>query len=197
MPAPLQSGTFLIASPALEGDPNFSRTVVLILRYVSGDNTLGVIINRPLGDKLKLYSNSELDTLSEGLEGVGEASDLFFEGGPVERGSLIFLHRLELFSEGATEIYPGLYAGGDLEAIRSHTTMAPDSDPVLRFYMGYSGWEAGQLENEIAVGAWILCPGAIDPIFTREPELIWQRALLTLDGKYRSMAFLPEDPSVN
>ena len=114
MPAPLEAGTILIASLGLE-DPAFTRTVVLLLQHVPDEMTLGVIINRPLGDKEKLYPSEELESLTSGLD-LEEAtrSEMFYQGGPVEPGSLIYLHRIPDVGGDATTICPGLFAGGDL-----------------------------------------------------------------------------------
>lgn len=198
MPAPLEPGTFLIASLGLE-DQTFSRTVVLLLQHVPDELTLGVIINRPLGDRAKLYPREELDSLTEGLElnGVVARSELFYQGGPVEPGSLIFLHRVEHLGGDATPIAPGLYAGGDLEALRQHTAPGDGGGPLVRFFLGYSEWAPGQLESEIALGAWILAPGDADLVFSSDPDGVWHQALLGLGGKYVPMSFIPEDPSLN
>jgi putative transcriptional regulator len=197
MPAPLEPGTFLIASLGLE-DPTFARTVVLILQHVPDELTLGVIINRPLGDRAKDYPSEELDSITEGLEFDESVprSDLFYQGGPVERESLIFLHRLEHLKGDATPIVPGLFAGGDLDALREFTD-AEDEGPFVRFYLGYSEWAPGQLESEIALGAWILAPGGTELVFSEDPDTAWQQALQALGGKYAPMSFIPEDPSLN
>ena len=197
MPAPLEPGTFLIASLGLE-DPAFSRTIVLILQHRPDESTLGVVINRPLGDRSTLYPREELDRLTEGLgEGAERRGGLLYQGGPVEPGSLIFLHRVEHLRGDAAAIRPGLFAGGDLDALREHSAAAGDEGPFLRFFLGYSEWHPGQLESEIALGAWILAPGDVDLVFSSDPKAMWQRALLALGGKYAPMSFIPEDPALN
>ncbi|MFH1568247.1 MAG: YqgE/AlgH family protein [Gemmatimonadota bacterium] len=197
MPAPLEAGTFLIASLGLE-DPNFTRTVVLLLQHVPDEVTLGVVLNRPLGDRVKLYPGDELKSLADGLESVtGEASSMFYQGGPVEPGSLIFLHRVPDLEDRGAEIVPGLYAGGDLDALRARSAAAEADEPLLRFYLGYADWAPGQLEAGISLGAWILCPGEVDLVFARDPDTVWQRALHSLGGKYVPMSYIPEDPSQN
>lgn len=197
MSAPLAPGTFLIASLNLDRDENFTRTVVLVLRHDPEEGTVGVVINRPLGERMRLYPGEELQQLVEGLEQVQTVSGgLFFQGGPVGLESLVFLHRLEHLGEG-TPIFQDLYASGDLEAIRTHAAVMDPAHPVLRFYLGYAGWNPGQLENEVAMGCWILCPGSVDMVFSAEPERVWQQALYSLGGKYRALSFIHEDPSVN
>jgi putative transcriptional regulator len=204
MPAPLAVGTFLIASPHLDhlgdydsGDPHFNRTVVLLLQHQPDEGTVGVVINRPLGEKIKLYTSEALQQLTEGLQIIRgnpiEPASMFFQGGPVQRSALIFLHQLDGLIEDGTEICDGVFAGGDLEAVGAHATVANAEKPILRFYLGFASWEVGQLENEIAQrDSWILCPGSADLIFSTEPEMIWQRALYSLGDKYRSMSFIPE-----
>lgn len=195
MPAELKAGTFLIASLELDYIPSFARTVVLILQYSPEEGTQGVIINRPLGDRMKLYSTRELQQLAEGFESSDqETGKIFFQGGPVALGSLFFLHRLD--QEG-TRILQGLYAGGDLEVIRTHTAVLDPESPLLRFYLGYAGWDVGQLENEIATGSWILCPGNAELVFSENTDTIWQQALFSLGDRYRPLSLIPEDPSVN
>ena len=197
MPAPLEAGTFLIASLGLE-DPAFTRTVVLLLQHVPDEMTLGVITNRPLGDKEKLYPSEELESLTDGLD-IAEAtrSEMFYQGGPVEPSSLIYLHRVPDVGGDATTICPGLFAGGDLDALRAHGTSDESVDPFLRFFLGYAEWAPGQLEAEIALGAWILAPAEADLVFSEDPDRLWQDALHTLGGKYAPMSYIPEDASLN
>ena len=200
MPAPLGVGTVLIASLALE-DPAFSRTVALIIQYHEHDGTLGLVLNRPLGEKVSLYSTEELQKLTgkEGLVGEGspELGGLFFQGGPVNPGYLFFLHRLRDVIGGGSEVCAGVYLGGDLDAVRAHAAVLESTNPVLRFYLGYAGWKEGQLEAEIDMGAWILTESTPELIFDAEPDQAWQHALYALGGKYRAMSLIPEDPEVN
>ena len=197
MPAALEPGTFLIASLGLE-EETFTRTVVLLLQHVPDEYTLGVIINRPLGERANLYSSDELQNLTKGLrESGGTLSGMFFQGGPVDPGSLIFLHRVDQLGEKSTRICDGLYAGGDLDALREHTSASDSDKAQLRFYLGYADWSPGQLEAEIALGAWVLCPGDAELVFSEEPGQVWHEALHSLGGKYAPMSFIPEDPSLN
>ena len=195
MPAPLKAGTFLIASLGLE-DPSYSRTVVLILQH-RPDQTLGVIVNRPLGERVRMYPAEELRTLANGLDSGRKPDGMFYQGGPEEPNSLIFLHRLGSAGEDATRICDGLYAGGDLDILRGCIPDLDSDSPLLRFYLGYADWAPGQLENEIALGAWILSEANIDLVFSEEPESVWQQAMHALGGKYAPMSFIPEDPSLN
>lgn len=215
MPAPLETGTLLVASPDLSDDPNFNRTVVFVTHYSGESGTMGLVLNRPLGEQVKLYSPDELQRLidtvpnttgtdpSETEEQPSEEikssalGRMFYQGGPVHQNTLFFLHRLDDIIKGGIEIMDGLYLGGDLDTLRAEAEAAKADRPLLRFYLGCAGWNNGQLESEIGCGAWILAPSDPDLIFASTPETIWRETLYALGGKYRSISVLPEDPAVN
>ena len=212
MPAPLQTGTLLVASPDLREDPNFNRTVVFIIHYSAEEGTMGLVINQPLGEQVQLYSADELQRLLNGLNEDESAEPtsrpvskavqtqlgrMFYKGGPVKQSYLFFLHRLDNTIEGGAEILDGLYLGGNLDAVRVEAEVVKADQPLLRFYLGYAAWDKGQLEWEISNGTWILAPGETDLIFTDRPGAIWHDVLYSLGGKYRPISVLPEDPSVN
>lgn len=200
MPAPLRAGTLLVATLDLE-DPNFNRTVVFIIHYSEEAGTMGLVINRPLGDQVRLYSAEELQRFA-GADFADEGHPsalgrMFYQGGPMHQSWLFFLHRLDGVIEGGEEILDGLFLGGNLDAVRAEAEVLKADEPLLRFYLGYAGWEAGQLEWEINCGAWILAPGDPDLVFSARPTSIWQEVLYSLGGKYRPLSVLPEDPTVN
>jgi putative transcriptional regulator len=196
-------GTFLIASLNQEFDwieHTFVRTVVLILEHSADAGAVGVIINRPLGEKVKLYSSEALRKITEGIDLMGDTekvSKIFFRGGSMKQDSLIFLHQLEDIIPDSVPIFHDLYAGGELDALRAHDTVMNSAEPILRFYLGHAGWNEGQLEGEIERGDWILCPGNSNLVFSPTPETVWQQALYTMGDKYRPLSFFPEDPIVN
>ena len=196
MPAPLEPGTLLIASLALE-EPTFARSVVVLLQYVPDELTLGVVVNRPLGDRAMLYPGEELSNLTQGMAKTANLGGMFFQGGPVDPGSLIFLHRVDELGDETTRIHDGLYAGGDLDALRTHTASTSSESPLLRFFLGYAEWAPGQLEDEISMGAWILAPSDVNLVFSEEVDQVWQQSLHALGGKYAAMSFMPEDPTLN
>ena len=131
---------------------------------------------------LILSKEDELSNLTLGLTKSANLGGLFFQGGPVDPGSLIFLHRVDELSEEATRIREGLYAGGDLDALRAHTAASRTESPLLRFFLGYAEWAPGQLEDEISMGAWILAPYNVDLVFAEESDQVWQQSLHSLGG---------------
>ena len=196
MPAPLQTGTLLVATPALESVA-FNRAVVLITHYSEEDNTMGLVINRPLGERIRRYATDPLQHLAGGEDACAELGRIFYQGGPVHQRYLFFLHRLDGLVEGGTKILDGLYLGGDLETQYTDAEVLRTDAPRLRFYLGYAGWEPGQLESEISAGAWFLAPGNPELVLAPTPETIWQTVLYSMGGKYRPLSVFPEDPSVN
>lgn len=160
-PAP---GTFLVASPAL-ADPNFQRSVVVLLEHDPG-GSLGLIINRPLPMPLReLWAE-----VPDGLAGCILAA----EGGPVERGKGILLHGDPALA-GAQAVGHGLAIGGDLPALARRWASGGDLRGP-RLFLGHSGWGAGQLEQELREGAWLVRAGDPAAVLASpgDPEL-WRR----------------------
>ncbi len=196
MPAPLQIGTLLVATPTLESVA-FDRAVVLITHYSETDTTMGLVINQPLGQRIRRYAAESLQQLAGGEDVCAELGRIFYQGGPVHQHYLFFLHRLDGLVEGGTKILDGLYLGGNLDTTYAEAEVLRPDAPRLRFYLGYAGWEPGQLESEISAGTWFLAPGEPEIVLASTPETIWQTAVYSLGGKYRPISVFPEDPSVN
>ncbi len=196
MPAPLQTGSLLVATPAFKSLA-FDRTVVLITHYSEEDITMGLVINRPLGERVRRYTAESLQHLAGSEEAHAELGRIFYQGGPVHQRYLFFLHRLDGLVEGGTRILDGLYLGGNLDAKYAEPEVLRADVPRLRFYLGHAGWEPGQLESEISAGTWFLAPGDPELVLAPTPETIWQTVLYSMGGKYRPISVFPEDPSVN
>lgn len=180
----LEKGTLLIAEPFLK-DPNFQRTVVLMCEH-DEEGTFGFVLNR-------LYKKT-LDDLFPPLEGL----DLpMFYGGPVEQNSLHFLHRLPDDIPGGVEVLPGVFWSGDYEAMIRTLQADRKKSKQIRFFLGYSGWSKGQLEEEMEEKTWITLPATKKLIFDTGHAVIWQEALKTLGGEYRQMVNYPVDPRSN
>ena len=196
MPAPLQIGTLLVATPALESLA-FDRTVVLITHYSETDITMGLVINQPLGKRIRRYATDSLQQLTGGEDACAELGRIFYQGGPVHQRYLFFLHRLDGLVEGGTRILDGPYLGGNLDTKYAEADILRPDAPRLRFYLGYAGWEPGQLESEISAGTWFLAPSEPEVVLASTPETMWQTVMYSLGGKYRPISVFPKDPSVN
>jgi putative transcriptional regulator len=177
------AGKLLVAVPQML-DPNFWRTVVLICEH-SDEGAVGLIINRP--------SEAEVFDYLPGWTHLVAEPSVVFQGGPVEQDVAIGLVRTSpVFHSGVTSIVEGL------------ALMDLGSDPAeaegvgaLRVFSGYAGWEANQLEDEIASGGWFVVAGTPDDSFTDHPGDLWRKVLHRQGGKLAMYASFPPDPGLN
>jgi putative transcriptional regulator len=181
----LLRGRVLVAAPPLV-DPNFDRTVVLMLEHGS-EGALGLVLNRP-GDTALVDAVPEWSALAADPAVV-------FAGGPVSPESVIALARSEVTDErdGWIPVGNGL---GTVDLGRP-----PDDVPVViegvRVFVGYAGWAPEQLEEELERGAWFVVDFDLDDAFGTEPDQLWRRVLRRQPGRLAMFANCPADPSTN
>jgi len=178
------TGILLIADPFLK-DPNFLRTVVFLCEHTA-DTSFGFVINRK-------YENT-LDELVPEL--TGHSLPVYY-GGPVEIDTIHFLHQYPDIIPGGKEVFKGVYWGGDFEAVVSMIKENLIQADKIRFYIGYSGWSAGQLENEITEKTWLTVKATRKLLFHAKHEEIWKNSLQHLGGDFKMMANFPIDPQLN
>ncbi len=157
---------FLIAVPQM-GDPNFAKSVVLILHH-NGDGALGLVINAPTPITLERFAESQEMECHEGLKAAS-----VFRGGPVQPERGWILHRDETVPE-KKPVLDGLYVSATNESLRE---LLRRGDPALRLILGYAGWGEGQLEREMVDGAWITAKGDAKYVFGTPPAETWNRVL--------------------
>jgi putative transcriptional regulator len=172
-------GKLLIAGPTLL-DPNFQRTVVLIVEH-SDEGALGLVLNRP-SETTVGEAVSELDPLVD-------AGDPLFVGGPVGQSALIVLAEFADADRAALIAFEDVGVVGTEEA-------APETRRG-RAFAGHAGWGPGQLDTEVQRGDWILEPANREDAFTDTPDALWQSVLTRKGGSYALVARMPADPSVN
>jgi putative transcriptional regulator len=178
------TGRLLVAEPLL-GDPNFDRTVVLVIEH-SADGALGLVLNRPT-DLLVAEALPEWRHL---------ASDpaVLHVGGPVEERSGWCLARaVDPLREGFVPVL------GDLCLLDLSVDPLVLTDDVrdLRLYAGYSGWGPGQLDDELAAEAWFVVDADEADPFLPDGEALWSRILARQGGSLARLASFPRDPSLN
>jgi putative transcriptional regulator len=159
--------TFLLVAQPDMLDPNFSRTVVLVMRPEDG-GPLGVILNRPTPVQLR-------ELYPERAELTGR-NDLVFFGGPVQPDALLFAFRSAVKPPKGLNVTGDIYISGFsdvLDEILKH----PENANEQRFFAGYAGWAQGQLEFEIARGGWYTLPLDADAIFKMNPLTIYDELL--------------------
>jgi putative transcriptional regulator len=183
--APSLKGNLLIASPTLR-DPNFFHAVVLLVQH-DENGCLGLVLNRPLGVSVQ----SAWKQLSES---PCEIDGNLNRGGPCE-GVLMALHTdVEAADIHVLDGVQFSTAKDAIEQIVSH------SNATVRLFVGYAGWSPGQLEAEIANGAWLLTPAANQHVFTIETGL-WESLTKQLGHaslrQWLNPKIVPDDPTVN
>lgn len=184
---PLAPGRLLVATPALE-DPNFHRTVVLMLAF-GAEGALGVVLNRP--------NEVPVAAVLPGWEAMAAEPASMFVGGPVGRSSVICLGQLSgSGAEGAAACQPvaGRLATVDLNLPPAEVAPAVET---VRLFSGYSGWAGGQLEAELEVGSWFVVDSELDDAFGPEPAGLWRRVLLRQGGRLALYANAPPKLSLN
>ncbi len=176
-------GQLLIAGPGL-ADPNFWRTVVLVIEHTD-EGALGLVLNRP-------SEMSVADAVPE-LEDVLDPSGELFVGGPVQPSSVIVLAEFEDPGDAA------LIAFGDIGVLASGPPLQEIGAGVRegRAFVGHAGWGPGQLDSELERGDWILEPARRADAFSAEPLELWADVLTRKGGSYALIARMPTDPSVN
>lgn len=178
-------GQLLVATPRLM-DPNFARTVILVLNH-DEDGALGVVINRP----------SEL-LVVEVLPVWSDAVALpptVFSGGPVGRDSAIAV-AVAVGSGPAAGFQPVAPGYGLVDLDGQPADVLPDL-AGLRVFSGYAGWGADQLAAEIAEGSWYVVSALPTDLISSEPELLWRQVLRRQPGELAYLSTFPENPSMN
>lgn len=162
---------FLVAMPQLL-DPNFRRSVVLLIHH-DAEGTFGVVLNRPT----ELTATDLCTTLE--LEWCGDPDKEVGWGGPVQpqTGWMLFDAQATLGSGDVKDVAEGIGFAGSLDVLRA---LAQDPPEDLQLLLGYAGWGPGQLENELAEGAWLLVPVSRDAIFEVEPGSMWEHVVRSL-----------------
>jgi len=166
----LAEGTLLVADKKLT-DPNFEKTVVLIINY-DDHGTVGLVVNR--------QGDVPVSTLLADTKAAKYRNDAAFSAGPVEPRSVLALLRARTGPKGAQHVAGDIWAILDQDLLES--TLAGHAGPDrLRFYVGYAGWGPGQLEAEMDAGAWRAIHSNADTVFDATPETLWERVTRTMD----------------
>jgi putative transcriptional regulator len=176
-------GQLLIAGPTL-GDPNFWRTVVLVVEH-SEDGAMGLVLNRP----------SET-TVGEAVPQLAELVDPdedVLVGGPVQQSGVIVLAEFEDPADAAMIAFEDVGIVGTTSEVMER----PTGVRAARAFAGHAGWGPGQLDGEIERGDWILEPARRADAFTAEPSELWPSVLTRKGGSYALIARMPTDPSLN
>lgn len=115
----------------------------------------------------------------------------------MQQDTLHFLHRSEIL-QGGTEIVEGLYWGGDFDQLMSMIDTRQIDPADFKFFVGYSGWGSGQLEEELSINSWIVARQATpDLVFDEKEDVLWKTVLKRLGGRFSVYSNYPIDPRLN
>ncbi len=179
-----KKGSILVSEPYL-ADPNFERTIILLCEH-NAEGSFGFVLNKP--------SQAKITDLIEGMKNFDAT---VYVGGPVQQDTLHYIHRLDTL-EDAVEIGNGIYWGGNFEQLNLMLLSQKLTDADLKFYLGYSGWSEGQLEEELKANSWIVSDNVDEKlIFETNPEIMWQKALQAMGGRFSVYSNYPVDPRLN
>lgn len=178
------AGQLLVATPLL-GDPNFDRTVVLMLEH-NDEGALGVVLNRP--------SDLPVGDILPDWAALASAPGEVFHGGPVSTDSALALVRTSGAAVIGVRQLPHEVGVVDLD---TPTQLVQDAVTEMRVFAGYAGWGAGQLEGEIDEGAWFVVDTLPDDAFTSDPDTLWRRVLRRQPHPLSLVASFPRDPALN
>ena len=177
-------GKVLIAEPFLN-DTYFKRSVVFITEHNS-EGSVGFVLNKPV--ELKVQDVIQNFPYIEAGISIG---------GPVNTNTLHYIHTLGDVIPDSVRVLDNVFWGGDFNALKELIARGKVRKDQIRFFLGYSGWAALQLENELKESAWLVAEINAELIMKGEEVGFWNQILEKMDNKYQVWANFPENPGLN
>ena len=176
-------GKLLVASRGL-GDPNFAKTVILLI-HSDDQGIVGLILNR--------RTDLALSRVLEGLPGAKDRSDPAYLGGPVQVPAVTALLQSPTKVEGADHIFSGVYLISTKTLFEQALAARPDPQ-VFHVYLGYAGWTNDQLRKEVELGAWFIFPADTNAVFNSDPGSLWPQMIRQTERKIAGSEPASADP---
>lgn len=177
-------GRILIAEPFM-ADEYFQRKVVLLCAH-DEEGSFGFILNK--------FVDIELTDIMREMPSLHNRIGI---GGPVQNSNMYYIHTYGDMLPGSMEITEGIYVGGDFEVLKNLLLREDVDKTQIRFFVGYSGWDGEQLDEEISTDSWYVSEIGSLPLFETEQEDLWGIALKNMGGEFVKLANFPIDPSLN
>jgi putative transcriptional regulator len=159
---------------------------VILLADHNEEGSVGFILNKPLE-----YTIQDL---------IPEINAKFkiYNGGPVEQDNLYFIHNIPEMIPNSIEISNGIYWGGDFESTKALINEGKIKKNNIRFFLGYTGWDAQQLDREMQANSWIISKNIYEnKIIGKSTTDFWKQKILELGGDYVIWSNAPENPILN
>ncbi len=179
-----EKGKVLISEPFLM-DNYFRRSIVLITEHTD-EGTVGFVLNKPV--------HLKIGEVMHDLPGIDTNISL---GGPVQTNTLHYIHTLGDIIPNSMQVLENIYWGGDFEAVKQLMESGKLHMENIRFFLGYSGWQSNQLNNELEENSWIVTTMSPQEIMSPMNKYFWNKAVNRLGKKYRMWANFPENPQMN
>lgn len=179
-------GSILISEPFLQ-DAYFQRSVVLLVEHAE-EGSMGLVLNK----KTDLTVNA----LFSDLENHPQMP--IYIGGPLSANRLFFIHSLgDIVIPDSFKINDNLFFDGDFESLLQYIRNGHPIEGKVKFFLGYSGWQEGQLNNEISQNSWLVSHTSNRNMLVGEGEDFWKRSLKSVGSRYETWTKYPKDPYLN
>lgn len=179
-----KKGQLLLSEPFLN-DPYFKRTVIFLCEH-NDEGSFGFVLNN--------YIDVELDQIMENMPKFDGRISI---GGPVKNSNLYYIHTLGAEIEESVEVIPGIFMGGNFDALKDMLMQGKIGSSQIRFFVGYSGWSPRQLEAEMSHKSWFVANVGKDLVMDTDDKDLWRTIMKRLGAQGKFIANLPEDPSLN
>lgn len=177
-------GKVLLAEPFLD-DPYFKRTVILLCEH-NEEGSFGFVLNN--------YIDVDLDQIIEALPDFETKISI---GGPVKNSNLYYIHTLGDVIPDSIEIIDGIYMGGDFDKLRDKLAHGLIDKNQIRFFVGYAGWSANQLEEELKLKSWFVKDINSGVLMNTGIDDLWKTIMRSMGKKGQIIANFPDDPTQN
>ena len=165
-PKDLGAGKLLVASRQL-GDPNFAKTVILLVHY-DNEGVVGLMLNR--------RTDLPISRVLAQIKTAKDISDPVYMGGPVETPAVFALLRSKDKLEEAEHVFGGVYWISKKTTLEKTISSRPDAG-VFHVYLGYAGWTADQLRTEVRLGGWFIFQADNQTVFSANPNSLWREMI--------------------
>ncbi len=177
-------GRLLLSEPFM-GDYYFGRAVILLAEH-NAEGSFGLVLNKPV--------SKMLSEVAKDFPGMNVP---LYIGGPVEPNRLFFIHMLGNEISDSIEVIKGLFWGGNMEDVRELAHLQKLTPENSRFFLGYAGWGANQMEDELKRNSWAVTRASAEIIFKTKSELLWKKLIRKLGSEYRLWDKFPVNPNLN
>jgi putative transcriptional regulator len=181
----LAVGKLLVASRDL-GDPNFAKTVILLVHYNEEQGAVGLVVNK--------RTDVAISKVFHDMKEASGRSDPVYIGGPVELNSVLGLLKSTGKPEGADKVFGNVYLISNKDLL-TKTIASSAEATVFHAYIGYAGWQTGQLEQEVELGAWHIMSADAATVFHADPDSVWEHLIRRTETNIaRALTYTPPLP---